>query len=56
MAKKISVEKFLEKIKDVSLEQTEELLDKIRLQATEKRLAEIKKYEDQIAKLKTPAK
>jgi hypothetical protein len=44
MARKIDVNKFIEKIQGISLDQLEELLAKVRQHAAKKREEEIKKY------------
>jgi hypothetical protein len=54
MARKIDVNKFIEKIQGISLDQLEELLAKVRQHAAKKREEEIKKYEAEIERLKQP--
>lgn len=51
MAKKIDVNKFIEKIKGISLEQTEELLVKLQSQLEAKKAEEVKALQEKIAKL-----
>jgi hypothetical protein len=51
MAKKINVDKFIEKIKGISLEQTEELLSKIQAEMESKKAEEVKSLQEKIAKL-----